>query len=181
MCHLIPVHSRILLAHRIHTTARELPMKRVAIQLTIASNLPWPVTLTALTLEPQHGFRLDPAMGLAKPLCPLTLSPSSTASAVLFVSKSGGRSASRANMLRGGAGQGKGPQCCHAFIPSPTPPLTKVYAMNLQVCRIADAASAAAPTHHHPTCGMSCILHIYKSDERCLTWALGRVCVVPCG
>ena len=84
-------------------------MKRVAIQLTIASNLPWPVTLTALTLTPQHGFRLDPSMGLVKPLCPLTLNPSSTASALLFVStKSGGRSASRGNMLRGSAGQGTG-------------------------------------------------------------------------
>lgn len=94
---------------RIHTTARELPMKRVAIQVTIASNLPWPVILTALTLAPQHGFRLDPSMGLVNPLCPLTLPPSSTASALLFVStKSGGRSASRGHMLRGGAGQGRG-------------------------------------------------------------------------
>lgn len=82
-------------------------MKRMAIQLTIASNLPWPVTLTALTLTPQHGFRLDPPPGSATPLWPLTLAPSSTASAVLFVStKPGGRSASRANMLRGGVGQG---------------------------------------------------------------------------
>ena len=82
-------------------------MKRMAIQLTIVSTLPWPVTLTALTLTPQHGFRLDPIPGPANPLCPLTLTPSSTASAVLFVStKPGGRSASRANMLRGGAGQG---------------------------------------------------------------------------
>lgn len=83
-------------------------MKRVAIQVTIASNLPWPVTLTALTLAPQHGFRLDPSMGHVKSLCPLTLHPSSTASALLFVStKSGGRSASRGNMLHGGAGQGR--------------------------------------------------------------------------
>ena len=82
-------------------------MKRVALQLTIASNLPWPVTLTALTLTPQHGFRLDPPMGFAKPLCPLTLNPFSTASAVLFVStKPGGRSMSRGNMHRAGAGQG---------------------------------------------------------------------------
>ena len=84
-------------------------MKRVAIQLTISSNLPWPVTLTALALTPQHGFRLDPSMGLVKPLCPLVLNPSSSASALLFVGmKSGGRSASRGNMLRGGAGQGMG-------------------------------------------------------------------------
>ena len=82
-------------------------MKRVAIQLTISSNLPWPVTLTALTLMPQHGFRLDSSMGLVNPLCPLTLNPSSTASALLFVSmKPGGRSASRGNMLHGGAGKG---------------------------------------------------------------------------
>ena len=100
-------HSLQFAACRIHTTARELPMKRVAIQLTIASNLPWPVTLTTLTLTPQHGFRLDPPSGLVKSLCPLILNPSSTASALLFVStKPGGRSASRRNMLRGGAGQG---------------------------------------------------------------------------
>lgn len=100
-------HSLQFAACRIHTTARELPMKRVAIQLTIASNLPWPVTLTTLTLTPQHGFRLDPPSGLVKSLCPLILNPSSTASALLFVSsKPGGRSASRGNMLRGGAGQG---------------------------------------------------------------------------
>ena len=91
---------------RIHTTARELPMKRMAIQLTITSNLPWPVTLTALTLTPQHGLRIDTAPGCSSLLYPLMLNPASTASAVLFVStKTGGRSASRGNLLRG-AGQG---------------------------------------------------------------------------
>ena len=92
---------------RIHTTARELPNRRLAIQLTLTSNLPWAATLTALTLTPQHGFRLDPANGSTGNLCPLTLNPGATASAVLFVtSKTGGRSVSSRNMLRGGAGQG---------------------------------------------------------------------------
>lgn len=95
---------------RIHTTARELPNKRMAIQLTVTSNLPWAATLTALTLHPQHGFRLDPPGGPAGNLCPLVLTPGATASSVMFVtSKSGGRSASRSNMMRGGAGQGKKP------------------------------------------------------------------------
>lgn len=92
---------------RIHTTARELPNKRMAIQLTVTSNLPWAATLTALTLTPQYGFRLDPVDGPMGNLCPVVLTPGATASAIMFVtSKLGGRSASRSNMLRGGAGQG---------------------------------------------------------------------------
>ena len=92
---------------RIHTTARELPNKRMAIQLTVTSNLPWAATLTALTLTPQHGFRLDPPDGPMGNLCPAVLTPGATASAIMFVtSKTGGRSASRSNVLRGGAGQG---------------------------------------------------------------------------
>ncbi|KAA6429143.1 MAG: peroxiredoxin 6 [Trebouxia sp. A1-2] len=91
---------------RIHTTARELPNKRMAIQLTVTSNLPWAATLTALTLTPQHGFRLDPPNGPTGNLCPVVLTPGATASAIMFVtSRMGGRSASRSNMLRGGAGQ----------------------------------------------------------------------------
>lgn len=82
-------------------------MKRMAIQLTVTSNLPWAATLTAITLTPQHGFRLDPPNGPIGNPCPLILNPGSTASAVMFVtSKLGGRSVSRSNMLRGGVGQG---------------------------------------------------------------------------
>lgn len=140
-------------ACRIHTTARELPMKRVAIQVTIASNLPWPVTLTALTLAPQHGFRLDPSMGLATPLCPLTLHPSSTASALLFVSaKSGGRSASRGHMLRGGAGQGRGlpvGSISHSVLPSVTLAFGFLHSI-IELCTCSVNCSGTCSSIHPP-------------------------------
>lgn len=89
---------------RVHTTAQELPMKRVALQVSITSCLPHPATLTTLNLAPQHGFRLD-ASAPTPPLLPLHLSPGSAASAVFFLTnKPIGRSSSRSNLLRGGAG-----------------------------------------------------------------------------
>ena len=84
-------------------------MRRIAIKLTLTSNLPWTAMLTALTLNPQHGFRPDPLGGFSGGFCPLSLAPGATASAVLFVTSKGGKSASRSNLLRGGAGQGVGP------------------------------------------------------------------------
>ena len=94
------------------TGARVLPMQRIAIKLTITSNLPWAANLTALTLNPQHGFRLDPATGQGVNVFPISLAPGATASAVVFVtSKSSGRSTSRSNMLRGGNAQGMLPGC----------------------------------------------------------------------
>lgn len=77
-------------------------MKRIALQICITSCLPQPATLSALNLTPQHGFRLDPP---THPLLPMHLSPASAASAIFFLSnKPMGRSVSRSNILRGGAG-----------------------------------------------------------------------------
>lgn len=94
-------------ACRIHTTAQELPIKRIALQVTITSCLQHPSIISALNLNPQHGFRLDPpAHTPSQPLIPLHLSPGGAAASAIFflTSKPAGRSASRSNMLRGGAG-----------------------------------------------------------------------------
>ena len=41
---------------RIHSNARELPGKRVAVQFTVISQVPWPALLHSATVQLQQGF-----------------------------------------------------------------------------------------------------------------------------
>lgn len=82
-------------------------MKRIVLQISIISCLSHASTITALTLNPQHGFRLDTSTpNPLKSLLPLHMSPGGAAASAIFflTNKPLGRSASRSNLLRGGAG-----------------------------------------------------------------------------